>query len=249
MLIFLLSLINMQNVGSMLKRRFNHNISVKRQSFTELSCSTHQENVDLESCKNVNVNVNEIYPLQSEIQSSLYNEKKSQNIPQSSFTISSIGLLKNCVGAGVFSIHSRIGNLPVTSVSYLIYFMALWATYNFFLIGETCRLTNSSTYSEAWSNTVSTKSRWVVQLVVVIAPIVSCLANCIVLADIFRLLFQSLGFPVLVYENRNLVITLLSTFILYPLCIQKSFSGLKTISILGLLGHLTAMLALLETGV
>lgn len=159
-----------------------------------------------------------------------------------------VNLMKNCVGAGVFSIHSRVatatGNLPLPYVGALVYLMASWATYNFYIIGETCKLTNSSTYSEAWSKSISQKTQWIVQTVVILAPIVSCLANVIVLTDILGLLFKSVGLPVAVYANRNLVITLLSAVVLFPLCIQSNLSGLKSVSTLGLAGHLLAMGAL-----
>jgi hypothetical protein len=71
-----------------------------------------------------------------------------------------------------------IGLLPA---SILIFAMAAWATYNFYMVGETCRMTDSNTYSEAWSRTISPDTEWIVQTVTVVSPIVSCLANTIVL--------------------------------------------------------------------
>lgn len=159
-----------------------------------------------------------------------------------------VNLMKNCVGAGVFSIHSRVatatGTLPLPYVGALVYLMASWATYNFYIIGETCKLTKSNSYSEAWSKSISQKTQWIVQTVVIIAPIVSCLANVIVLTDILGLLLKSMGLPMTVYANRNVVISLLSSVVLFPLCIQSNLSGLKSISTLGLAGHLLAMGAL-----
>lgn len=159
-----------------------------------------------------------------------------------------INLAKNCIGAGVFSIHSRVatssGTLPLGNVGILIYVMASWATYNFYIIGEACRITNTTSYSDAWAKVVSEKSRWLVQSVVVVAPIVSCLANVIVLTDVLRLLLQSVGTPAEIYANRNVVITILGSVILYPICIQSNLSGLKSVSTLGLAGHFVAMAAL-----
>jgi len=173
--------------------------------------------------------------------------KKASRTPTSLVPLV-VNLMKNCVGAGVFSIHSRIatatGTLPLPYVGALVYLMASWATYNFYIIGETCKLTNSSTYSEAWSKSISQKTQWIVQTVVILAPIVSCLANVIVLTDILGVLLKSLGLPVMIYANRNLVISLLSGVVLFPLCIQSNLSGLKSVSTLGLAGHLLAMGAL-----
>ena len=111
-------------------------------------------------------------------------------------------------------------------------------------VGETCRMTDSTSYAGCWAKTVSEESQWLVQAVVVISPIVSCLASCIVLTDIFGLVLLKAGMPASVYENRNLVITLLSSLVLYPLCILKDLSALKSVSVLGVFGHLVAMSAL-----
>jgi len=46
------------------------------------------------------------------------------------------------------------------------------------------------------------------------------------------------------YSSRNSVILLLTTTILYPLCVQKDLSALKSVSAFGILGHLSAMGAL-----
>jgi hypothetical protein len=112
------------------------------------------------------------------------------------------------------------------------------------MVGETCRLTESATYSEAWSKTVSANSQWIIQSVVVVSPIVSCLASTIVLTDIFGLLLRLVGVPGSVYTNRNAVIAILATFVLYPLSILKDLSALKSVSLFGIAGHITAMGAL-----
>ena len=105
-------------------------------------------------------------------------------------------------------------------------------------------MTDSTTYAGAWSKTVSPESEWLVQSVVVVSPIVSCLASSIVLTDILGLVLLKLGVPASVYGNRNLVIGILSTCVLFPLCILKDLSALKSVSVLGVAGHLVAMGAL-----
>lgn len=105
-------------------------------------------------------------------------------------------------------------------------------------------MTDSVTYAGAWSKTVSPESQWLVQSVVVISPIVSCLASSIVLTDILGLVLFKIGMPASVYANRNVVIGILSSCVLYPLCILKDLSALKSVSVLGVAGHLVAMGAL-----
>ena len=102
------------------------------------------------------------------------------------YIASSVNLVKNTVGAGVFSLSSRVTAIspePATQglAVALIIVMASWATYNFWALGKSCEMTNSTTYAEVWSKTVSKTSSWIVQGVTVVAPIVSCLASSIVL--------------------------------------------------------------------
>lgn len=162
---------------------------------------------------------------------------------------SSTNLMKNCVGAGVFSLSSRViaistqyNTLPLASL--LIVLMGMWATYNFYILGETCEMTNSASYPEAWGNTVSEKSQWIVTSAIVVAPIASCLASTIVLTDILGLVLRTVGAPLSLYGNRNLVIALLSIFILFPLCSLEDLSALKSVSVFGLLGQVVAMATL-----
>ena len=165
-------------------------------------------------------------------------------------------LLKNCVGAGVFSVSGRVAQIirqPGTSLgmtyiqaTVLILLMSIWASYNFYIVGEACELTDSYSLAEAWGKTVSESSTFLVQSVVLIAPIVSCLASNIVLIDIVSALFRSFGVSASIYGNRNLVIGLLSTFVLFPLCSLGDLTALRNVSKFGLFGHALATITLLK---
>lgn len=174
------------------------------------------------------------------------------SVAKASLLISSINLLKNCVGAGVFSLSSRVTAItsstvppiPFKYVVTLIFGMAVWAVYNFFILGETCRITEKNTFGEAWNTCVSASSQWIVQFVITMAPIVSCIANTIVLTDVLKLLMRVLGLPAMVYGTRPLVVAILAAFILYPVCIVEDLTALKSVSTVGLLGQFTAMAAM-----
>ena len=128
----------------------------------------------------------------------------------------------------------------------LIILMSIWASYNFYIVGVACDLTDSHTLAEAWGKTVSESSAFIVQSVVLIAPIVSCLASNIVLIDIASNILKSFGVSAGIYGNRNLVIALLSTFVLFPLCSLRDLTALRNVSKFGLLGHAVATFALLR---
>lgn len=57
----------------------------------------------------------------------------------SSSRVSSINLLKNCLGAGVFSLNARVSSISVNPATIVpaaavIFAMAMWATYNFYMV-------------------------------------------------------------------------------------------------------------------
>lgn len=170
-------------------------------------------------------------------------------VARATFLISSINLIKNCVGAGVFSLNSRVSKVAQTpaqlaAVFGLIISMALWGIYNFFIIGETCRITKTYTFSDAWSKAVSEKSNQVVQFVVTAAPIVSCVANTIVLTDVLKMFLRLFHAPSWLLQCRPAIVALLSGVVLYPLCTVKDLAALRSVSAMGLVGQLSAMAAL-----
>lgn len=170
-------------------------------------------------------------------------------IAQASLITSSINLLKNCVGAGVFSLNSKVNAITTNPQQYpsivaMVLFMAAWAIHNFYILGETCKITKSKTFGEAWSKAVSSSTQWIVQFVVTVAPMISCLANVIVLTDVLKLILRVIGAPLALYENRVAVIGILCSVILYPICTVKDLSGLKSVSAIGLLGQAIATLSL-----
>ncbi len=238
--------------GELLLHQGAHSFSNHRTKFSSVSKRSVQQN-PVSGFKSLDAKLPSLSSLDLANQTVEKDEQKAgtaiNTIAKSTLLTSSINLLKNCVGAGVFSLNSRVSAITMDPshfkfVVMLIFGMASWAIYNFYIVGETCRLTKSSTFGEAWSKTVSVKSQWIVQFVVTVAPIISCVANTIVLTDVLKLLLQVAGTPPWVYSNRPYVVLLLCTFILFPICTVKDLSALKSVSVIGLAGQLTAMIAL-----
>ena len=159
-----------------------------------------------------------------------------QNIGFSSQKDSSTNLLKNMIGAGVFNVPAKVSAISTSpsvlaSVFGIVAGISVWASYNFYTIGEACRVTKTSTYADAWGKTVGENSKFIINTIMILAPIAAFLSNTIVLTDIFTLLFKSVGVPASLTGNRNLVIALVSSFILYPLCIKDNLDSLKKVSL------------------
>lgn len=171
---------------------------------------------------------------------------------KSSLTSSTINLMKNTAGAGVFSLSGKllsIKSVPVNALVpravVLILLLATWAVYNFYTIIETCRLLNANSYDDCWGKSISIKSKWIIQGVVSFAPLIGIIANTIVLTDIFSSVLQSIGgYFAIIANTRNYVTILLCTLIIYPLCSLKDLSAMKSASIFGLIGNIVSMIAL-----
>lgn len=186
---------------------------------------------------------------------------------------SSINLMKNCVGAGVLSLNGRVNTIAPTLASYpqvfaLILLITLWAIHNFYIVGETVRLTGAQTFVETWQTAVedlpahgqrpspsasaSPSKTWrtlptsYVTFVVTCAPIVSCVANTIVLTDVLTMLLRVVRAPAALVRHRAAVVALLSTVVLLPVCSVESLNGLKSISLIGLSGHLAAVAVIVK---
>lgn len=173
----------------------------------------------------------------------------SQPIAQATILGSSTNLLKNCVGAGVFSLCSRVNAITTDprefpKIIMMIIIMATWGIHNFYILGETCKITKSKTFGEAWGKSISPKTQWIPQFVVTMSPMISSLANIIVLTDVFTLFLKVIGLPMTIYSNRLIVISLLLSFVLFPICTVKNLSGLKNVSLIGLTGQFIAMISL-----
>jgi hypothetical protein len=196
----------------------------------------------------------DMYPALSAVAQSTAVVNKSD---KTSSLASSINLMKNCVGAGVLSLNGRVNLISPTMAKYpqvfaLIFAIAIWAIHNFYIVGEAVRLTGKQSFLEAWSaaveegNTKPLVPRKFVTLVITCAPIVSCIANTIVLTDTLKMMLRVLGVSSAIYSNRSAVVAMLTVFVLLPLCTVESLGKLKSISLIGLSGHMLAVLVMLK---
>jgi amino acid permease len=172
----------------------------------------------------------------------------SQPTPGAQLPTSVINLTKNAVGAGVFSLSAKLLALLGTSTTEawplpvaVVVLIGVWAAYSFYTVTEVARMTGAANYPECWSKAVSEDSRWAVQAMLTIAPLVGCVANTIILTDLLSGLMQTAGAPAYIYANRNVVAMLLCAGVLYPICSLPDLRALQGTSLLGLIGQLVAM--------
>lgn len=101
--------------------------------------------------------------------------------------------------------------------------------YEFQLIGNVCSITRSTTFREAWQDTVGTKGSLVVSLVNILKPALGSLSYSMILADTFRSLFGSIGMDV----SRNVSLSLVTFLGIVPLCLLKNLDALAPFSAVG----------------
>ncbi len=159
----------------------------------------------------------------------------------SSVGTSTFNLIKNILGAGVLSLPSGVGAFsknPYALVPAGALTMALGSlsAYCFTLIARVCALNKVDTYGQAWEKAVGKKTAWMVPFACTFKTFCACTAYSIIIGDSFSSLFGATpGFPALLAKRTN-VIAWMTTTILLPLCMLKSFAPLAPFSLLGILG-------------
>ncbi|EEC43431.1 predicted protein [Phaeodactylum tricornutum CCAP 1055/1] len=162
------------------------------------------------------------------------------SIPQEVFN-----LVKGIVGAGVLSLPSGIaafGNAPsaVLPAVLLISLIGALSAYGFALIGRVCSLTGTTSYRDAWNESVSPKTSWITAWSVTFMTINATLAYSMILGETFQSLLLTAGYA----WSKTKILALLTTTVLLPLCLLKNLSSLAPFSLLGSLGMVYTAIAM-----
>ena len=161
-------------------------------------------------------------------------------VPQLTFN-----LVKAIVGAGVLSLPAGVaayGNAPgaIIPAIALIIAIGMISAYDFGLIGRVCSLTNTTSFRQAWSKTVSEKTAWIPAFAVTFQTLGLVLAYSMILGETFSSLLAVIG--VMVSPIASLLG--ITGFVLLPLCLLKNLSSLAPFSLLGSLGMIYTALAM-----
>lgn len=155
-------------------------------------------------------------------------------------------MVKGIVGAGVLSLPAGIaafGNAPSAVIPAVALIAAIGglSAYGFGLTGRVCALTQTSSYREAWSKSLTASSSWLPAWTVTLKTFCAILAYSMILGETFSSLIA-------VFTGRTLstwlVLPSLTTGILLPLCLLKNLSSLAPFSLLGSMGMIYTALAM-----
>ena len=155
---------------------------------------------------------------------------------------STINLVKAIVGSGVLSLpvgiatfsSSRSGVVPAIGITTII---AAISAYCFSMVARVCEATQSASWGEAWSKTVSARSSWIPSSFVALLCASQSLQYTMVIGDSFSSIFAAAGLP-LWLASRNGAIASLTLLCTLPLCLLPSLDMLKYTSSLGIGGIL-----------
>lgn len=149
-----------------------------------------------------------------------------------------INLLKCLVGSGVLGLPSGIAacaNSPkaILPASILTVVVGIMTGYCFSLIGRICKYTDSQTYQEAWSKSVSPRTDWMPAFACLLVTSFSVVAFSMILSDTLPSLLQAyMGVTI----TRTQALLGLTVFPILPLCLLKDLSSLAPFSALGTAG-------------
>jgi len=154
-------------------------------------------------------------------------------------------LVKGIVGAGVLSLPAGIAAYASAPSGYvpavgLIAVLGAMSAYGFAIIGRCCAYTNTRSYRDAWSATVSPSTSWLPATTVTIMTCCAILAYSMFLGDTCVNLLSTLGIA-----SSKVPVTLgLTGFVLLPLCLMKNLSSLAPFSLVGSLGMVYTAVAM-----
>jgi Transmembrane amino acid transporter protein len=154
-------------------------------------------------------------------------------------------LVKGIVGAGVLGLPAGIvafGNAPSAAIPalVLITFIGILSGYGFALIGRVCSITDTSSFREAWTASVSAETSWMPSVAVTFKTICALLAYSMILGTTFSSLFAGAGLAV----SSSTSLLGVTTLVLLPLCLLKNLSSLAPFSLLGSAGMVYTAVAM-----
>jgi amino acid permease len=177
-------------------------------------------------------------------------------------------LVKAIIGAGVLSLPSGIATYSggyrsaIIPAIVLITIIGIMSGYGFTLIGHVCSITNTTSYRDAWKQSLNESSSWIPAVSVTCKTLFAILAYSMILKDtIYSLLVtyvpsaiqattssssssSSFVLSQLLF-NRNGCLLFISSFVLLPLCLLKDLKSLAPFSLMGVIGMCYTAIAMM----
>mmetsp|Transcript_22362 Transcript_22362/g.29251 ORF Transcript_22362/g.29251 Transcript_22362/m.29251 type:complete len:517 (-) Transcript_22362:360-1910(-) len=162
-------------------------------------------------------------------------EDTGSPIPASIFN-----LVKSIVGAGVLALPGGVAAFSdskkaMVAAGLLTTVMGLLSAYCFSLIGRVCAAYDTNTYFEAWEKSISPKTAWMPAFACNFKTLIGCILYSIIIGDTSAALASTFNLPAF-FQARTNILLMLTTGVIFPLCMLKNLKSLQFTSILGIAG-------------
>ena len=169
-----------------------------------------------------------------------------------------INLIKNLTSAaamglpaGIATIGNEIPTVPIVGCA-IICIMAILFGYYFFLMGQICSMTQTTSYREAWEVTMGKKHRGFSSILVATCTLLmascGCLCYSVILSNTTRAILQTIGTNHHIHSlmgiTRGQCLIGLTIFVLLPLCLVKGLKALAPFSSVGAAGMIFTAIAM-----
>lgn len=161
----------------------------------------------------------------------------STNAKKNSAVMSSVTLLKNMIGCGIFSLPLGFKTASITSGGIVCIVVGMISALSFYMLGFCCHTWQTGSFREAWMKTVGPTSKLSAALdwTLFVNGTLTLVTYCILMADFFAGATKGLfGADSPLALSRMSAIMTLSVVLLIPVCLQPNLQGLAFTSALGL---------------
>lgn len=151
-------------------------------------------------------------------------------------------IINNVAGAGILTLSAGmaagIGWVPAIAVCIAL---GCVSGFTFYLLGEACALTGTTTFKELWAATLGEESSWVVDVCIGLMCLACCIIYSGILGDVFTPLLMVAGVPPR-FNTRSSNILLVTAAVLAPLSLLEDLAKLAFTSMVGCLAVLYTVL-------
>lgn len=148
-----------------------------------------------------------------------------------------IGISKNLIGAGMLCLPIAASEMSIVGAMVGMSFCCVCSLASFLLIGFACDRLNASSYGELMAAAFGNKygDKWVgsrMNVILLLHTLSGCIAYMTIIADISTKLAQD-SFQIPDIALRGICVTLITLFLLFPLCLHDRLKSLSMTSWLG----------------
>ena len=170
------------------------------------------------------------------------NQAGSSQAATSGILTTAFQIINNVAGAGILTLSAGmaagIGWVPAIAVCIAL---GCISGFTFYLLGEACALTGTTTFKELWAATLGEESSWVVDVCIGLMCLACCIIYSGILGDVFTPLLMVAGVPPR-FNTRSSNILLITAAVLAPLSLLEDLTKLAFTSMVGCLAVLYTVL-------